>query len=158
MGRNILNLYKLVRYDIKNGLGSRWYVCLGAVALGLLFCAKLYADYMGMLGYLTDPQFAMGNLLICYFQGKKPYSPEYGDPFVFPASWMVLFLLCSFLTLDYPFHNLNGHGVQVVTRMRSRRVWWASKCILMSRGYNCLYKMGVSLIFLKKKTQDIDGK
>ena len=42
---------------------------------------------------------------------------------------MVLFLLCSFLTLDYPFHNLNGHGVQVVTRMRSRRVWWASKCI-----------------------------
>ena len=90
---------------------------------------KLYADYMGMLGYLTDPQFAMGNLLICYFQGKKPYSPEYGDPFVFPASWMVLFLLCSFLTLDYPFHNLNGHGVQVVTRMRSRRVWWASKCI-----------------------------
>lgn len=129
MGRNILNLYKLVRYDIKNGLGSRWYVCLGAAALGLLFCAKLYADYMGMLGYLTDPQFAMGNLLICYFQGKKPYSPEYGDPFVFPASWMVLFLLCSFLTLDYPFHNLNGHGVQVVTRMRSRRVWWASKCI-----------------------------
>ena len=131
MGRNILNLYKLVRYDMKNGLWSGRHLYLLVMVLGLVFSGKLYVNYTNRLGDLLDPEFTMANLLFHYFQGREPYLPEAGEPFVFPAAWMSLFLLCAFLTLEYPFHNLNGHGVQVLTRMRSRRVWWVSKCIWM---------------------------
>ena len=97
MGRNILNLYKLVRYDMKNGLWSGRHLYLLVMVLGLVFSGKLYVNYTNRLGDLLDPEFTMANLLFHYFQGREPYLPEAGEPFVFPGGLDVpLPALCLF--------------------------------------------------------------
>lgn len=68
------------------------------------------------------------NLLFYLFQGKEAFSSELGNAFVFPVVWLFIFLLSAYITLDYPFQNLNEQGIQVITRMRKRKLWWLSKC------------------------------
>lgn len=78
-----------------------------------------------------DPEnekFTIVNIFLYFFEGKEPFSPELGNAFVFPVVWLFIFLYSAFLTLNYPYSNLTGYGVQAMIRTKSRNLWWFSKC------------------------------
>lgn len=50
--------------------------------------------------------------------------------FSFPTMWFLLNILPCYLTLNYTAHDLNGGGIQVMTRLQRKTRWWISKCVL----------------------------
>ena len=48
----------------------------------------------------------------------------------FPTVWFLLDILPLYITLSYTTHDLNGGGIQVLTRLHSKKKWWFSKCVL----------------------------
>lgn len=126
-----MRFYKLARYDIRNGIGRKAYLYLLTFVLCMIFVCEfgLRVISHGKDFYGEGDPCTVTNILFYLFQGKEPFSPEVGNAFVFPVVWLLIFLLAAYITLDYPYHNLTGHGIQVLLRVRSRNFWWFSKCI-----------------------------
>ncbi len=121
-----MRLYRLIRYDIKNGICSRLYLYVPAAILCSVFTIGFYMSLQNR--NLENEKLTIINILLYFFEGKEPFSPELGNAFVFPVVWLFIFLYSAFLTLNYPYSNLTGYGVQVITRTKSRKLWWLSKC------------------------------
>ena len=121
-----MRLYRLIRYDIKNGICSRLYLYVPAAILCSVFTIGFYMSVQNR--NLENEKLTIVNILLYFFEGKEPFSPELGNAFVFPVVWLFIFLYSAFLTLNYPYSNLTGYGVQVITRTKSRKLWWLSKC------------------------------
>lgn len=128
-----MKFYKLIKYDIRNGIGRKKYMYFAAFLMCLIFvitfCYEVCAYKLSIVG--ERKTFTITNILFYFFQGKEPFSPELGNAFVFPVIWLIIFLFSACITLDYPFRNLTGHGIYVLTRVRSRIYWWFSKCIFV---------------------------
>lgn len=135
-----MKFYKLIKYDIKNGIGRKIHMYLYAFLLCIIFAATFYYNIctykMNVSG--ETEAFTITNILFYFFQGKEPFSPELGNAFVFPVVWLIIFLFSAYITLDYPFRNLTQHGICLLTRVRSRTYWWFSKCIFVF-GSTLLY-------------------
>lgn len=123
---------KLVIYDIKNGIGRNIHLYAVTWMLCIIFVSAFYFHIsQGKNPSQGTEACTMTNILFYLFQGKEPFSPELGNAFVFPVIWLCIFLFSAYLTLDYPFRNLTGHGIYVITRIGSRTYWWLSKCIFV---------------------------
>ena len=129
-----MKFYKMLRYDLKNGIKQKIWVYLFFFVLCFIFLGNFYGGYLKRAEEFTGEtaSFTSTNLLFYLFQGKEAFSPELGNAFVFPVVWLLIFLLSAYTTLDYPFQNLNEQGIQVVTRIRKRKLWWLSKCAWVS--------------------------
>lgn len=126
-----MKCFKLIKYDVKNGILCRIYSYAGMIALGIIFFIDFYLKVHSLKGDLAlERQSAtITNLLFYIYEGKEPFKPDLISEFVFPVMWMILFLFISYLSLEYPMGNLTGHGIQIITRTTNRREWWISKCI-----------------------------
>ncbi len=131
-----MRLYRLIRYDIKNGISGRSYLYAPAAILCSVFTVSFYMSVQSM--NIEDEKFTIVNLFLYFFEGKEPFSPELGNAFVFPVVWLFIFLYSAFLTLNYPYSNLTGFGIQAITRTKSRNLWWLSKCCWVFLA-TCLY-------------------
>ena len=121
---------KMLSYDLKTGIGQKILIYLLSIVMCFAFIGNFYAGFMRRSGEFvgeTAP-LTITNLLFYLFQGKEPFSPELGNAFVFPVVWLLIFLLSAYITLGYPFENLNEQGTQVLTRIQKRKIWWLSKC------------------------------
>lgn len=131
-----MRFYKLVKYDLINGICHRWYHYAGGAVIALLF----FGDFtIRILGYAGDaaglPEgISVTDYLLYFFQGKEAFVKGQQGAFLFPAGWMLLFLYSAWLMLEYPLSNLTGHGIQVITRTGKRRAWWLAKCIWTAVG------------------------
>ena len=57
---------------------------------------------------------------------------------------MAVFLPAAFMTLQYPFQDMQGFGQQILIRTKGRTAWWLSKC-----GWNlCSILFYHGLVFL----------
>lgn len=63
------------------------------------------------------------------YGGMRVYIPQENDKFHFPVTWIMLFMLGTFLVLNYPFKDLESSGQQVLVRMGGYSEWWLSKCV-----------------------------
>lgn len=125
-----MKFYKFIKYDITNGIWRKAYLYLSALIICLLFFADFYRR--SSLGYTDGSEsVTIINFLFYFFAGKEPFSPELGNAFVFPVVWLLIFLFSAYVTLDYPYRNLMGHGIQVIVRVKNRKIWWISKCFWM---------------------------
>lgn len=121
---------KMLRYDLKNGIRQKLWIYLLFFVICFIFAGNFYAGYIRRSDEFIDEtaSLTITNLLFYLFQGKEAFSPELGNAFVFPVVWLLIFLLSAYVTLDYPFQNLNEQGIQVITRIQKRKLWWLSKC------------------------------
>ncbi len=74
---------------------------------------------------------SLGDTLIYLLTGITFYEPDpqRNIPFTIPNTWLVVFLFCSYITLEYPFEDLDGQGEISVLVCGSKAKWWLSKCI-----------------------------
>ena len=119
---------KLLKYDLKNGILKKWYLYIGTILVACIFIGDFYRRYLSSREYLEE-KLTCANILFYLFQGKEPFSPDWGSPFVFPIVWVLIFIIILFGTIDYPMKSLSGHGIQVISRIGKRSYWWESKCI-----------------------------
>lgn len=124
--------YKLLRYDIKNGFRStarRYGVLL------VLFCVMFISFLISITGYnirnKVEPGIGvtLGNALLYGFGGMEEYQFSLGNPFRFPAFWLLSYLMLAYITLYYPYDDLEQFGQNILIRSRGRGIWWLSKCV-----------------------------
>lgn len=123
-----------IRFDLKNGLLKAWkkYV----IALFVFSCFfsfhffRVYAQNIRLQKSGETPlRFTCGDLLLSVLGGMKEFHYEDGEPFLFPALWIFVFLLLLYFTLRYPSENLSGIGKSMLILSQHRKTWYLSKCV-----------------------------
>lgn len=137
-----MKFYRLVKYDIRNGILGKSYLYLINAFLCVIFVCNFYINMLDGQREFEGERLTIMNILLYLFEGKEPFSPEYGNAFVFPVTWLVLFLFAAYITLDYPYSNMTQAGIQVLIRVKSRGLWWAAKCIWVFCGTLLYFAVG----------------
>lgn len=138
--------YRILLLDLKCGLWSqrkKYMLCIlfFIICSGILFLQWRNYQYTWPEEARTSP--TLGDCLLFFFGGCDQYLFDRTRPFIFPAQWMVLLLLVLYLNLYYTNDSLHGIGVQFMTRLKSRRAWWISKCMYVTVGVLLYYLLGV---------------
>ncbi|MCL2083514.1 MAG: hypothetical protein FWH04_09835 [Oscillospiraceae bacterium] len=133
-----MNLTKLLRFDISSGISRNLFFVIPALSVPILVVIEvLFATRRPGI------QLSFGDFILRAYGGMKPFDVNSGEPFIFPALWMLIFLPLFFALLNYPYNDLQSWGQQVILRTQSRSLWWWSKC-----GWNilaCLIYHGILL-------------
>ncbi len=132
--------FKLIRYDLKVGFSTTYKRYLMAAALFIV----IFISFQLLLHPFHPaahniPEGNLGSLLLYAFGGMEEYIPSPGEPFRFPAFWMLLYLLLSYITLYYPFNDLEEFGQHLLIRSGGRKLWWLSKCIWNLSSVVCFF-------------------
>jgi hypothetical protein len=101
---------------------------VSAFVIACIFTGNFYSQYRSCEELFAE-RLTSTNILFYLYQGKEPFSAEWGSAFVVPVVWILIFLFSAFLTLDYPMKSLSGYGIQVMTRIGKRTDWWGAKCV-----------------------------
>jgi hypothetical protein len=119
--------FKLVGYDLKNGLLKSWKKYLVAFFLFLLFNLDLFLKfryYRMDTGTLT-----LGDYIFFPAAGMRKYTPDPQNPFPLPIVWLCFLIPIFYIVLYYPFLDLGGFGKSILINSGKRKVWWLSKCV-----------------------------
>jgi hypothetical protein len=142
---------KLTWFDFRQGLLKKPLLFAVPVVVALIACFDLTNranGYISMQAFgITEPA-GFGDYLMYIYGGMNKYDPSAGDPFVFPIRWAVVFLSVAFITLNYPYKDMQTFGQQILIRTRGRTAWWLSKCgwnIVCAAVYHALFFITVAL-------------
>jgi len=126
-----MKFFKLLRFDLKNGLLRRWqgYLILFATIIFAYIDFSIRIMEIRAGGIYGQGEVSIGTFLFYLFGGMEKYVPSPANPFIFPALWILVFIQILFITLYYPFDNLNGIGKNLLIASGRRKSWWLSKCI-----------------------------
>ncbi len=117
-----MSFFKLIKYDIKNGLLRNW-IFLFAPAFTLLQCTRCGRE---LLFFDTDGTWCV--YVIYLFKGMEIVKRQtLTNGYNMPVFWILLILLPLFITFQYPFRDMTGMGTQILLRSGSRHRWWRSK-------------------------------
>jgi hypothetical protein len=125
---------KLLLYDLRSGFAQNKAKYLIALLAFITLCALYRSqtqtiwidDGTGGLQLFSGER-SMSDYLIFMFEGIEVYVPSPNNPFIVPIFWMILQVLIALLVSVYPTNDLRTYALNVLTRVRSRRVWWVAK-------------------------------
>lgn len=127
-----MRLFKLLKYDIKQGFFYVKWCLLMVAVFTFVSCIDFYSGknryYTG--NGITPIEATFFDYLFYLFKGMKEYLPHGYMIFKLPIKWF-LFQVCYLLgVLYYPYRDLqNSVGSIVIVKGSSRRTWWVSKCV-----------------------------
>jgi len=145
---------KLLRFDMRNGMLKNPMLFIIPVLVALIACLDLTSRISSLneLNYFdVKAQGSFADYMVYIYGGMDKYEPQKGDPFIFPIRWAVVFLSVSFITLNYPYRDMQSFGQQILVRTKGRVVWWLSKCgwnVLSTLLYHCLLFCAAALLCL----------
>ncbi|MCD8300799.1 MAG: hypothetical protein LUC41_06475 [Clostridiales bacterium] len=113
--------HRLLWYDIKHGILRNWLFLLAPICALFLFRECRYALF------LTGTKGTWAVYIMYLLRG-----PAMGD-FYFSFLWLLVLLIPLFITIQYPFKDMERYGMHLLLRSGRRRNWWLSKC-----GWNFL--------------------
>lgn len=143
---------KLLWFDIRNGMIYNPMLFVIPVMVALIACFDLTNQISALNEFKyfeTGIKGDFADYMMYMYGGMDKYVPEPGNPFIFPVRWTVVFLVLPFITLNYPYKDMQGFGQQILVRTRGRTIWWLSKCvwnILSVLVYHCLV-FGIAALF-----------
>lgn len=87
--------------------------------------------FTGSPGNIRSLPLSVGDAILFELGSYLPTDSSAGQTrLVFPTMWFLLNILPLYITLSYTRHDLSGCGIQVLTRLHSKKRWWLSKCVL----------------------------
>ena len=143
--------YKLIRYDIKNGFHSTYKRYLGAAVVFVIMfaCSLLVITEHNIMAKSSEPiPVNFGNTLLYAFGGMAQYTPSGQAIFDIPAFWLLAYLLLAYITLYYPYDDLDEFGQNLLVRSRGRVLWWLSKCIWNLFSVVCYFLLAWAIFAL----------
>ena len=143
---------KLLWFDIRNGMIYNPVLFVIPVIIALIACFDLANRITALneFGYFAAPvKGSVADYMMYIYGGMDRYVPEPNNSFVFPVRWAVVFLMPSFLTLNYPYKDMQGIGQQILVRTKGRTTWWLCKCVwnILSVLVYHLILLGIAILF-----------
>lgn len=134
---------QLIQHDLHTGLLSNlpkyllgaFVFCFGAI----MFFSS--AQAMELQGSAFD-------CAVFIYRGMHVYIPADNEIFPIPMLWLMLQIVIAFLIISYPTQDLYAYGIQVLTRAKSRKLWWLSKCVWNLISVLLFYFMGFIVIII----------
>lgn len=124
-----MKFIKLLWFDLRRGLLQNPLIFGIPVALALVACIDLVNRAAGLNSYLgTKTQAGFWDFIMYIYGGMDKYILNAGNPMMTPIRWAIVFLSIGFLTLNYPFKDMQTYGQQILIRTKGRTAWWLSKC------------------------------
>lgn len=120
-------LFRLIVADVR-ALLRKSFIALVAIA-GVSAANLVYAYGLSTTCGVDTARLSFADNLALVFAGSTPFEFRAGVMFMPPLGWLFLVLLILYATLDYPTESLQGTGLQVLIRCRSRRTWLISRYI-----------------------------
>lgn len=123
-----MKFYRLLRYDLRQGLQRRSYWIAA-----FLFSMRLLAAYRSVQFYCNMESIAsrgsIGDYMLYLFRGMAILQHgSMAEKVSIPIEWLIVCGFCLYLTAAYPAQGISVQGQQVFLRT-SRGKWWLSKCI-----------------------------
>lgn len=139
---------KVLRYDLKNGLLQEYKRYLWIVFVFAVMWLDYFLRSPAFRAMIPDADTTLGDYYAFTFLGMVEYIPAKGQPFRFPAIWMLILLLVLYIVLYYPYKDLMGFGRHVLVNARTRAAWWLSKCFWVILGVLIYFALYYAVIFL----------
>lgn len=128
-----MRLVKLLCHDMREGFWNKRGMYLFAVFLSLLSGIEL-SNKISALREVENVE-GVGSVMdywIYLIQGRESYTFDWEIMYEFPLFWIGFFLFLLMAINMHPSYDLEHWGYQMVTRGKSRCLWWLSKCIWCS--------------------------
>lgn len=118
-------------FDIKNGLLKNYSLLVLPVVLSIIlfFYSKDQIKLVLNSPEVNVKKASFADVWFYLYGGMKPYVPSADNPFQIPVIWIGIFIIVSFLVLNYPVNNMLGIGSHILVQTGGRGKWWLSKCI-----------------------------
>ncbi len=114
--------YKCLKYDFKCGLLKEYKKYIVAIGLFIIIGFDFFIK-------MSNIEITVLDYLFYLFFGMEEYVPTPGNKFRFPALWVAVILYVSYITLYYPYKDLNGYGKNILLNTQSKKTWYLSKCM-----------------------------
>lgn len=123
------------------------------IAAAVFFIAAFADFYMKIRVYTQSAQLfgiekTYGNALMSIFGGVQEFDRAADGQFIFPAVWILMYLLLLYLTLYYPYNNLEDNGKYILVLSGSRKLWWCAKCVWNVCSVVVFFLIGYAVIAL----------
>ena len=142
--------FKLLKYDVRTGIAGRLQTFIAPAILYVL----AFINYLIRVDSYTRRSGAsrlgrsLGDALLFIYGGMKEYDPTVERRFIFPALWMLVYLLLAYIVLYYPYRDIEETGQNILIRTGGRGGWWLSKCLwsMLTVLLYCLLGWGLTLV------------
>lgn len=133
--------YKCLKYDLKCGLLKEYKKYIVAIGLFLIIGFDFFIK-------MSDIEITVPDYLFYLFFGMEEYVPSPGNKFRFPALWVAVILYVSYITLYYPYKDLNGYGKNILLNTQSKKTWYLSKCMWVTVSTTIYFLVGLVVLSL----------
>ena len=132
---------KCLKYDLKCGLLKEYKKYIVAIGLFLIIGFDFFIK-------MSDIKITVPDYLFYLFFGMEEYVPSPGNKFRFPALWVAVILYVSYITLYYPYKDLNGYGKNILLNTQSKKTWYLSKCMWVTVSTITYFLIGLVVLSL----------
>lgn len=133
--------YKCLKYDLKCGLLKEYKKYIVAIGLFIIIGFDFFIK-------MSDIEITVPDYLFYLFFGMEEYVPSPGNKFRFPALWVAVILYVSYITLYYPYKDLNGYGKNILLNTQSKKTWYLSKCMWVTVSTIIYFVIGFVVLSL----------
>ena len=133
--------YKCLKYDLKCGLLKEYKKYIVAIGLFIIIGFDFFIK-------MSDIEITIPDYLFYLFFGMEEYVPSPGNKFRFPALWVAVILYVSYITLYYPYKDLNGYGKNILLNTQSKKTWYLSKCMWVTVSTIIYFLIGFVVLSL----------
>ena len=133
--------YKCLKYDLKCGLLKEYKKYIVAIGLFLIIGFDFFIK-------MSDIEITVPDYLVYLFFGMEEYVPSPGNKFRFPALWVAVIIYVSYITLYYPYKDLNGYGKNILLNTQSKKTWYLSKCMWVTVSTIIYFLIGFIVLSL----------
>lgn len=133
--------YKCLRYDLKCGMLKEYKKYAIAVILFIIIGVDFFIKMNSRETTVCDYYFYL-------FFGMEEYIPFPGNKFRFPALWAAVILYVSYITLYYPYKDLNGYGKNVLINAQNKKIWFLSKCVWVGVSTIIYFLFAFAVLFV----------
>ena len=133
--------YKCLKYDLKCGLLKEYKKYIVAIGLFIIIGFDFFIK-------MSDIEITVLDYFFYLFFGMEEYVPTPGNKFRFPALWVAVILYVSYITLYYPYKDLNGYGKNILLNTQSKKTWYLSKCMWVTVSTISYFLIGCVVLSL----------
>ena len=133
--------YKCLKYDLKCGLLKEYKKYIVAIGLFIIIGFDFFIK-------MSNIEITVLDYLFYLFFGMEEYVPTPGNKFRFPALWVAVILYVSYITLYYPYKDLNGYGKNILLNTQSKKTWYLSKCMWVTISTIIYFLIGFVVLSL----------
>jgi hypothetical protein len=137
------SLLYVIGHDIRIGFAQNTGKFVMATFFYLALAAMFIMESQSYRGFESDPAVSLLDFLIYFNKGMEVYVFQSGEQFKIPYFWIMQTVLIALLVGSYPLEDLSAHAVNILTRSKSRWLWWLSKSLWIMTTVFAFYGIGL---------------